>query len=705
MKKTPIAVAVATLSAMLPNGTLIAPQGNSQTASNEKRGFYSMKAAAGGVAELILYGDVGWDFTAKQIATDLRAMGKITQLKAYIQSGGGDVIDGMAIYNILARWPCQKSICIESIAASMASVICMAFDIVIMPSNAYLMIHSNWGGAVGTAEDLREYADLLDKWRASMGKAYQDKAKGKLSEEQLAQFFKSDTWLSAQEAVALGLADQIIEPLQLAASIDPKRLQEYENMPEKLKALFAMQGNINTPAPATAQQPAPAAAPVINAQVPAPAPYTAPVAQPDPAAIQAAAIALNTARMNGINTAFAAFPQLAELKNQCIADATIDADKAKDMILAKLGEHTTPAATMPNRVIIHSGNGNIVGDSIRAQLMGRAGYEKAEAGNHYSSYGLLELARASLMDRGIGCAGLNKMEMVGLAFTHSSSDFGNILLDVANKGVLMGWETAEETFERWTKKGILSDFKIAKRVGLGEFNSLRQVREGAEYKYVTVGDHAQQIALATYGELFSITRQAIINDDMSMLTDVPMKMGFAAKGTIGDLVYAVLTKNPAMADGKTLFHADHGNLGSGLPSVAALSAGRKAMRVQKSGNRTLNIRTGFVLTPVSLEDTFNQIIQSESVKGADTNSGIANPIRNFAEVIGEPRLDDNSDKEWFLAAAQGRDTIEVAYLDGIDTPYIEQQQGFNIDGVATKVRIDAGVAPLDHRGFYKSTGV
>ncbi|MCU8062535.1 ATP-dependent Clp protease proteolytic subunit [Shewanella sp. SM55] len=694
MKKTKIAIAAAALSAMLPNGALIEPQGNSQTTSNEKRGFYSMKAAAGGVAELILYGDVGWDFTAKQIATDLRAMGKITQLKAYIQSGGGDVIDGMAIYNILARWPCQKSICIESIAASMASVICMAFDTVIMPSNAFLMIHSNWGGAVGTAEDLREYADLLDKWRASMGKAYQDKAKGKLSEEQLAQFFKEDTWLSAQEAVALGLADQIIEPLQLAASIDTKRLQEYENMPDKLKALFAMQGNTSIPAPA------PIAAP--NAQLPAPAPLAA---QPDAATIQAAAIAFNTQRMTGINAAFAAFPQLTDLKNECLADANINAEIAKDRILAKLGENTTPAATMPNRTIIHSGNGNIVGDSIRAHLMARSGHAKVESENGYSSYNLRELARASLVDRGIGIASMNPMQMVGLAFTHSSSDFGNILLDVANKSVLMGWETAEETFERWTKKGQLGDFKIAKRVGLGDFNSLRQVREGAEYQYITVGDHAQQIALATYGELFSITRQAIINDDMSMLTDIPMKMGFAAKGTIGDLVYAVLTQNPKMADGIALFHASHGNLGSGAPSVAALDANRQLMRKQKSGDRTLNIRPDFVLCPVALETTMNQIIKSSSVKGADVNAGIANPIQNFAEVIAEARLDDHSDKEWFLSAGQGRDTIEVAYLDGIDTPYIEQQQGFTIDGVATKVRIDAGVAPLDYRGLSKSTGV
>ncbi|MGL5584759.1 MAG: ClpP-like prohead protease/major capsid protein fusion protein, partial [Plesiomonas sp.] len=96
--------------------------------------------------------------------------------------------------------------------------------------------------------------------------------------------------------------------------------------------------------------------------------------------------------------------------------------------------------------------------------------------------------------------------------------------------------------------------------------------------------------------------------------------------------------------------------------------------------------------------------KSTSVKGADVNAGIANPIQGFAEVIAEPRLDDASEKEWYLAAAKGTDTIEVAYLNGIDTPYIEQQSGFNIDGVATKVRIDAGVAPIDYKGLTKSSG-
>jgi phage major head subunit gpT-like protein len=285
-------------------------------------------------------------------------------------------------------------------------------------------------------------------------------------------------------------------------------------------------------------------------------------------------------------------------------------------------------------------------------------------------------------------------------------------LDIAGKSVLTGWEEAPETFQLWTKKGQLSDFKTSSRVGLGEFPSLREVRPGAEYKHITLSDRGEPITLATYGELFSITRQAIINDDLSLLSDIPYKMGQAARATIGDLVYAVLTSPPKMRDGKSLFDASRKNNAAGPGSelsIASLIAGKTAMASQKTQveggkARTLNIRPAYVLTPVALEDRANQLINSASVPGADVNSGIINPIRGFAKVIGEPRLDDNSATQWYMAAKQGSDTIEVAYLNGIDTPYVEQQNGFTVDGVASKVRIDAGVAPSDFRGLYSAAG-
>jgi len=656
--------------------------------------WYSLKAQNGN-AELMIYDEIGgWGISAQQFARDLQALGKVGTITARIHSPGGDVFEGMAIYNMIKGHPAHKVCYIDGLAASMASVIAMAFDEVIMPENAMMMVHKPWGGTLGDAEDMRKYADLLDKVEGNLVGAYQHKTG--LSEDELHALLAAETWLTGREAVEKGFANTLTDPLQMAASLNSKRLKDFTNMPEALKNLFAPQGN-SAPNPLV---PAPAAP---NAQLPAPA-----ATQPDTTAIQAAAIAFNTERMNGINAAFTFFPELAELRNQCIADANINADKAKDMILAKLGENTTPCAVQPKSVIIHASNGNIVGDSIRAHLMARAGYEKAEASNGYTSYNLKELARASLGDRGIGMAGLNQMQMVALAFTHSSSDFGNILLDVANKSVLKGWTAAQESFERFTRKGQLSDFKVSKRVGLEEFGSLRKVREGAEYKYITLGDTGADIALATYGEIFSITRQCIINDDMTVLTTIPEKMGAAAKATIGDLVFAILTGNPLMADGKNLFHADHKNLGSGVPSAESLAVLAELMESQTTGGKTpraLNIMPEFVLCPPNLKRTLTQIIKSSSVKGADINAGIANPMQDFAEVISESRLKLVSDKAYYLAAGQGNDTIEVAYLDGIDTPYIEQQQGFTVDGVATKVRIDAGVAPLDYRGLVKSTGV
>ncbi|HGT7983772.1 TPA: Clp protease ClpP, partial [Escherichia coli] len=105
---------------------------------------------------------------------------------------------------------------------------------------------------------------------------------------------------------------------------------------------------------------------------------------------------------------------------------------------------------------IYAGNGNFVGDGIRQALMARAGFEKTERDNVYNGMTLREYARMSLTERGIGVSSYNPMQMVGAAFTHSTSDFGNILLDVANKAILQGWEDAPETYEQWTRKGQLS---------------------------------------------------------------------------------------------------------------------------------------------------------------------------------------------------------------------------------------------------------
>ncbi|EPR7149969.1 ClpP-like prohead protease/major capsid protein fusion protein [Escherichia coli] len=662
-----------------------------KTVINTDWGF-RMQAGHQSDADIYIYDEIGfWGVTAKQFISDLNALGDITHINLHINSPGGDVFEGIAIFNALKTHGASITVYVDGVAASMASIIAMVGNPVIMPENTFMMIHKPFGFTGGDAEDMRTYADLLDKVEAVLLPAYAQKT-GKTTDE-IAAMLADETWMSGAECLAHGFADQVTPAVKAMACIQSKRTEEFTKMPESIRNMITPPRNsaprVQDNEPAASRTPVQAAAPVV-----------------DENSIRAQVLAEQKARVNGINDLFAMFGgRYQTLQAQCLADPECSLEQAREKLLNEMGRESTPS-NKNTPAHIYAGNGNFVGDGIRQALMARAGFEKTERDNVYNGMTLREYARMSLTERGIGVSSYNPMQMVGAAFTHSTSDFGNILLDVANKAILQGWEDAPETYEQWTRKGQLSDFKIAHRVGMGGFSALRQVREGAEYKYVTTGDKQATIALATYGELFSITRQAIINDDLNMLTDVPMKLGRAAKSTIADLVYAILTSNPKIStDNVSLFDkAKHANvLESAAMDVASLDKARQLMRVQKEGERHLNIRPAFVLVPTAMESVANQVIRSSSVKGADINAGIINPVKDFATVIAEPRLDDNSQTTFYLAASKGSDTIEVAYLNGVDTPYIDQMEGFSVDGVTTKVRIDAGVAPVDHRGLVKCT--
>lgn len=672
------------------NGPLMRPQGSAPK-TNEPGGgesWYQLRAAARGEVDLMLYGDIGaWGISANQFARDLKALGDVSQINLHIHSPGGDVFEGMAMYNLLKNHPARIVGYVDGLAASMGSVVLMAADTTKCPANAMIMVHKPWGIQGGDADEMRRYADLLDKVEDSLVAAYTSKTG--LSVDEVKALLAAETWMTGAEAVELGFADELVESMDTFAKLNSQRMQDFNKMPETFKNLFEPRGSVVLPV----------------ATPPAPVALT-------PEQIMAQGVAAEAGRQTAIRAAFAPFAAHEALRDTCLGDTACTLDQANAKLLAAIGQTTEPVNHPRHQG--HVTNGNLVGDSVRASLLGRLGIEDNQADNAYNHMTLRELARASLADRDIGVATLRPMDMVGLAFTHDASDFGNILLDASHRSLLAGWEDAEETYHLWTRQGRLSDFKVANRVGLGSMSTLREVRPGAEYKYITLGDSGETIRLATYGEIFSINRQAIINDDLDALSAIPRLMGAAARATIGDLVYDTLINNGKMKDGKPLFDASRKNLFTGAGSalsIAAMSAAKTAMALQKGKpakegekTRTLNVRPAFLLCPVALEDQANQLIRSTSVPTAQVNAGVVNPIQNFAQVIGEPRLDDASSTAWYLAAKQGGDTIEVAYLDGVDVPYIDQMEGFTSDGIATKVRIDAGVSALDARGLNKSAG-
>lgn len=660
------------------------------TTKTNNQSWYSIKAKANDTAEISIYDEIGfWGVSAASFAQDLKSCGNnLKQINLHIHSPGGDVFDGIAIYNLLKNHPANVTVYIDGLAASMASVIAMAGNEVIMPENAMMMIHKPWGIQGGDAEDMRKYADLLDKVENTLIPAYANKT-GKTPEE-LAEMLSAETWLNGKECVEQGFADKLAEPLVAMASIKSRKLEDFEKMPNEIKnMLFKPQGNAGTN-PASQATPTPAPTAPVNQSSTVPVDNTAQV--------QAE---LNK-RNADIKAVFAQFGSAHDsLLVECLGDLSITAEQAKDKLLAKLGAGTTPSAA----VTPYAGNGNIVGDSVKQSLLARAGIDKDKADakdNAYNAMTLRELARASLVDRGISVSGQNAMSMVGLAFTHSSSDFGQILIDVAHKSLLKGWETAAENFDQFTSNGTLTDFRPAKRVGLGDFGYLPQVGEGEEYTYGTIGDEGASVALATYGQLFNITRQAILNDDMHLLTKIPEKMGKAARATIAKLVFALLTGNAKAQDGKALFDASHKNtITNAVLDLANIDKGIQLMNgFVNARGEPLAIEPEFMLLPTSMYTRGLQLIKSASVEGADANSGIINPLRDIVTPVKSARLQAADEKSWYLI---NKEAIEVSYLDGIDTPYMEQQQGFTVDGVSTKVRIDAGVNVIDYRGIVKVT--
>lgn len=234
-----------------------------------KTKFWQFRAAKDEpkVGELMLYGsisDFSWwgdEVTPKQFKEDLDALGDIDVLKVFINSGGGDAFAGQAIHSMLKRHKAQVNVYVDGLAASIASVIAMAGDKVIMPRNAMMMIHNPWTWGFGDARAFREIADRLDKIRESLVVVYEGKSG--MERERIIELLDAETWMTADEAVEMGFADEIEESKPVAASIADGRLvvngqqfdlSRYRN-PPKLAFLPPADAPDPSPSPRAADPP------------------------------------------------------------------------------------------------------------------------------------------------------------------------------------------------------------------------------------------------------------------------------------------------------------------------------------------------------------------------------------------------------------------------------------------------------------------
>ncbi|OAI31084.1 hypothetical protein A1351_22135 [Methylosinus sp. R-45379] len=197
--------------------------------------YYAMKAA-GNRGEITLYQDIGQpgffsDATsAESFAKDLKALGRVSTIDCRINSPGGNVFEGLTIYNLLAAHPAKVICHIDGLAASIASVVAMAGDEIEIADNGMMMIHDAWGMAVGTASEIRKTADVLDSVTETIASTYVKRSGQKM--DKIRAMMVAETWLTADECKAAGLADRVVDNMKVAAcAFDAKR---FRNAPRRM---------------------------------------------------------------------------------------------------------------------------------------------------------------------------------------------------------------------------------------------------------------------------------------------------------------------------------------------------------------------------------------------------------------------------------------------------------------------------------------
>jgi len=308
---------------------------------------------------------------------------------------------------------------------------------------------------------------------------------------------------------------------------------------------------------------------------------------------------------------------------------------------------------------------------------------------------------------------------------HTTGIFPNLLLDAANKTLLRGYDEAIYTWSMWARQApAVADFKNINRIRFSESPDLQVVPENHEYKEGVMSDSKETYKVEKFGRVFSVTWETVVNDDLDAISRIPQMHGNAARRVQNKQVYSVLTANALMSDGVALFASGHSNLDASgaAPSVAELNVAFTAMMTQTglSSDAIINVQPRFLIVPAALAATVMQIVGSiadpsnvagstEDAARANYNSGTLNIYgpngTRPLQVVAEPQLDGNSAVAWYLAADSNQiDTVELSFLQGEESPVLENEWDFDRDVYKYKIRQTFGVKAIDWRGLYKNPG-
>lgn len=345
------------------------------------------------------------------------------------------------------------------------------------------------------------------------------------------------------------------------------------------------------------------------------------------------------------------------------------------------------------------------------------GEQAVTAAHKYRGIGVQDFFRLAARAEGIDLPIFsgNGGEFIRAAF--STVSLPGILANVANKALLEGYNYVESAWRQVCKIGSVSDFKQHTRYRLTDDMIFQKLGPDGEIKHGSVGEQSFTQQADTFARMFSLTRQMIINDDLSAFMELPKQLGMGAAEAIADALWTLLLSNPS-----TFYGTGNKNYISGADtalSYAALETGyAKFMKQTKPNGRPLGLEPAILLVPTELRTTADRLFKSEllipsiaTTGSAATVTGDANVFAGKFRVVSSTYLSNSSytgysTTAWYLLADPNiLPTMEVAFLNGQETPTVEQADAdFNTLGIQFRGYLDFGVAMLDHRGGVKSKG-
>jgi hypothetical protein len=328
-----------------------------------------------------------------------------------------------------------------------------------------------------------------------------------------------------------------------------------------------------------------------------------------------------------------------------------------------------------------------------------------------------DIARAAMGNRSV-IEHYRSMGVVRDAY-HTTGSFPALMLNASNKTLLAGYSEYQATWKAWARQGAsTSDLKPINRIRYSESGNPEEVPEAANYKEKTMSDERETYSPSKKGNIFTVSWETIVNDDLDAISRTPQMHGNACARLVNRSVYRVLIANATMGDGQALFSTSHASgsnyvaQASGAPpGVSTLDTAFSLMMLQTGLNADaiLGLEPKFLIVPPQLSGTALELVNSVSYNKANNNEGVKNIYGvggpRQLQVVVEPQLASGVTTQWFLSADPSQvDTVEVTFLQGEETPQLDQEWDFDRDLYKYKVRQTFGVKAIDWRGLFSNYG-